>query len=94
VHRVFEEYLHRLELAADKHQFREALKEFAAQFGHHSFAYLTLPRSNRQKMRAISTYDPVWVSSHLVRRKAQTGRQRNPTSAGMCRSASWRHADH
>lgn len=65
MHRVFEEYLHRLELAADKQQFREALKEFAAQFGLHSFAYLTLPGTTRQKMRAISTYDPVWVTHYF-----------------------------
>jgi len=65
VHRIFEEYLHHLEMAADKHQFREALKEFAAQFGLHSFAYLTLPRTTRQKMRAISTYDPAWVTHYF-----------------------------
>lgn len=66
--RVFEEYLHHLEIAADKDQFREAMKLFVSQFGFSSFAYLTLPKTTKNKIRVISTYDPHWVEHYFHRR--------------------------
>ena len=65
MHRVFEEYLHRLEIAADKQQFREAMNLFVPQFGFRSFAYLTLPRTTRNRICVVSTYDPQWVEHYF-----------------------------
>ena len=66
--RVFEDYLHDLDIAADKHQLREAMKLFGAQFGFSSFAYLTLPKTTKNKIRVITTYDPHWIEHYFGRR--------------------------
>ena len=66
--RIFEDYLHHLDIAADKHQFREAMKLFAAQFGFSTFAYLTLPKTTKNKIRVVTTYDPRWIEHYFSRR--------------------------
>jgi LuxR family transcriptional regulator, activator of conjugal transfer of Ti plasmids len=65
MHRVFEQYLHHLALAADKHQLREAIKGFAGEFGLHSVAYLTIPRTVNHRTRVVSTYAPEWITHYL-----------------------------
>lgn len=45
MNRVFEEFLHRLHIAADKRQFREAMRSIAAEFEVPTFAYITIPRT-------------------------------------------------
>jgi LuxR family transcriptional activator of conjugal transfer of Ti plasmids len=80
MHRVFEEYLHRLLLAADKQQLREAMGGIAADFELHNFAYITIPRTVKQKLRAISNYPPDWVTryqeNHYERRDPVVSRAR------------------
>jgi LuxR family transcriptional activator of conjugal transfer of Ti plasmids len=68
VQRVFEDYLHHLDIAADKYQLREAMKVFAGQFGFSSFAYLTLPKTTRNKIRVVSTYHPHWIAHYFCQR--------------------------
>jgi len=64
MHLVFEQYLHHLEIVADKHQLRDAIKGFAGGFELHSVAYLTIPRTVNHRTRAISTYAPEWVTHY------------------------------
>ena len=66
--RVFEEFLHRLHIAADKHQFREALFGIAAEFDVPTFAYITIPRTVKQKLRVISNYAPDWIAHYQLNR--------------------------
>ncbi|HEY5236970.1 MAG TPA: LuxR family transcriptional regulator [Rhizomicrobium sp.] len=68
MHRIFEQYLHDLELAADKERLRDAMKAFAGGFGLHSVAYLTIPRTVNHRTRVISTYPPEWIAHYLAYR--------------------------
>jgi DNA-binding CsgD family transcriptional regulator len=65
MHRIFQQYLNQLALAADKDQFREAIKAFANEFGLTSTAYLTIPRTVNHRTRVISTYSPDWVTHYM-----------------------------
>ncbi len=66
MHRIFEQYLCQLALAADKDQFREAMKAFANGFGFTSTAYLTIPRTVNHRTRVISTYSPDWIAHYMA----------------------------
>ena len=67
MHRHFEEYLHALNLAADKQALREAIRQLAAELDLHSVAYISLPRTVKHKVRVISTYAPDWIDHYIAR---------------------------
>ena len=80
MHRVFEDYLHLLHISANKGQLCEAMSKIVAEFEVPNFAYITIPRTVKQKLRAISNYAPKWIvhyqENHYERRDPVVSRAR------------------
>ncbi|MCK1345142.1 LuxR family transcriptional regulator [Bradyrhizobium sp. 188] len=71
MHRIFQNFIDLLSTADDPQDFSKAMADTATALDLSCFAYLALPRSEKEEPRLVSTYPSRWTA-HYLRNRYQT----------------------